>query len=164
MQPLLPEDFFRQIGKVAVYYNQLENLINHTLIYALLGEFSEDGKALSVVIHMGFNQRLDALGAILRIIDDSDDGIAAAYRSKVLPQLKQSQEKRNIIIHQNLISQPDGIKRFDIKARGTLKYSLTNIDVQELRDAALFIAQTHSTLWSLVTVALARKEEPQQGQ
>jgi hypothetical protein len=157
----LPDEYLREIGRVAVYWNELEHLLLHTLSIALLGEYAKDGRSMAVFVHMAFPQKLDALSSMLRIIDDS---LGLIYRNEVQPLLKRSQEKRNEILHQSWIPQKAEILRLDIKARGTLKFTLEPVEFQELLNTSAFIKSAHWKLWGEITVPLAPKSDPQQGQ
>jgi len=159
--PIVPDEYLREIGRTAVYWNNLESLLHHALILALLGDFSSDGRAVAVFAHMAFPQKLDALSSMLRIIDEN---LANIYREQVQPLLKGSQEKRNAVIHQMWFTQPDGVKRFDIKARGKLKYTIRPVTAQEVLEVSKYIAKAHSALLELIIIPLAPKSTPQQGQ
>jgi hypothetical protein len=157
----LPADYLYEIGRIVVGWNKLESLILHTSVIALLGEFSKDGRALAVLTHMAFPQRLDALSSMLRIIDEN---LAEVYIQQVQGLLRQSQDKRNAALHQEWIAEEDGVKRLNIKARGALKLTLHPVSIQELIDVSQFIDEAHTQLVCLVTIPLSAKMEPQYGQ
>ena len=158
--PDLPEEYLCEIGRIAVNWNRLESALHHTLVIALLGGFATDGRAIAVFAHMAFPQKLDALSAMLRIIDED---LAFVYREQVQGLLKLAQEKRNTTLHQSWFSQEDGIKRFDVKARGKLTFTLLPVSIQELKEASLSIDNAYSKLLLAVTFPLAPKAEPQHG-
>jgi hypothetical protein len=160
--PLLPENYMTAIGRAVLGWNFLESLILHTSIMALLGDFATDGRAEAVFLHMSFPQKLDALEAMLRIIDPD---LAGTYREQVLPLLKLSQEKRNATLHQTWYPFADGVRRLNVKARGELKRTLTPIiPIEDVEEVYEFIIEAHSVLFNTVTLRITPKDEPQQGQ
>jgi hypothetical protein len=168
---IVPDEYLREIGRVAAYWNELESLMHHTLVLALLGDFAKDGRAISVFVHMAFNQKLDALSSMLRIIDDGKEALAAVYRDEVQPLLKQAQEKRNAVLHQSLLVQDGVVQKFNIKARGVLKITLFPITVQELEGVSEFIRGARGKLLQLIAAPLgdmalrqSAKNDPQHGQ
>jgi hypothetical protein len=159
--PELPYDYLHQIGRIVVSWNRLESLIVHTSIIALIGDFSGDGRALAVFTHMAFPQMLNALEAMLRIIDED---IAKVYCQQVRDPLEKSQSKRNASLHQAWFFEEDGVKRLNIQARKALKITLSLVSIQDLIDSVQFIDETHVELLNLVTVPLVKKLKPQHGQ
>ena|SRR5437868_1730948 len=159
--PIIPDEYLREIGRISVYWNNLEHLLQHALILALLGDFATDNRAAAAFAHMAFPQKLDALSSMLRIIDEK---LATIYREQVQPLLKKSQEKRNAVIHQILFTQQDGVKQFGMKARGEIKYWLEPVTVREFFEVSKYIAGAHSSLLNLIVIPLAPKQTPQQGQ
>lgn len=159
--PDLPDNYLSEIGRVVVYWNRLESLIVHTLVVALSGDFTADGRALAVIAHTSFPQKLDALGTMLRIIDEN---LAEIYRVRVEHLLRQSQEKRNAALHQEWLLDDDLVKRLNIKARGILKITLHPVSIQELTDVSQFIDEAYFALLRLITIPLGDRAIPQQGQ
>jgi len=117
----IPDEYLREIGRIAVSWNYLEGLLHHTLIQALLSDFSTDGRALAVFAHMAFPQKLDSLSSMLRITYGEDGDTFTSYREHVQPLLRQSQEKRNAMLHQTWYTQSGIVRRFDVKSRGSLR-------------------------------------------
>jgi hypothetical protein len=156
--PDIPEEYLCEIGRLVVNWNRLESALNHTLIITLLGGFATDGRALSVFAHMAFQQKLDVLNTMLRIVDED---IAAAYRERVQGLMKQAQEQRNATLHQSWFSQEDGVKRFDISARGKLKITMALVPLQVLKDAARAIDEAHSKLMIVVALPISSKNDVQ---
>ena len=130
---------------------------------ALLGDFAGDGRAEAAFLHMSFPQKLDALEAMLRIIDGD---LAKTYRERILPLLKASQEKRNATLHQTWFPYADGVRRLNVKARGELKRTLTGvIPIEEVEEVSEFILNAHWELFNVVTRRISPStDEPQEGQ
>jgi hypothetical protein len=158
--PDIPDEYMLEIGRIVVNWNKLESLVLHVSVITLLGDFSKDGRALAVLTHMAFPQRLHALEAMLRIYDED---LAKTYCEKVKGLLTQSADKRNALLHQPWFSQDDGVKRLHIAARGTLKFNLLSVGIQELVDTAKFIEEAHSQLLSLIAFPIGVRITPQQG-
>ena len=159
----LPDDYLQEIGRIAVSWNNLENLLHHTLVLALLDDFAQDGRAIAVFAHMTFPQKLDTLRTMLQMGSTSGGKVFSDYCEKIQPLLKDCQEKRNAILHQSWSVQDGTVKRFDIKARGVLRLTLSDVTLDELKGITALIIRTHQTMFELIAMPLAPKSAPQQG-
>lgn len=62
------------------------------------------------------------------------------------------------------MSVEDGaIKRLDIKARGVLKMTLSDVTLDELKEITALIIKTTQTMFELITVPLIPKSAQQEG-
>lgn len=162
--PDLPDEYLREIGRIAVTWNRLENLIQHTLVLALQDHFAEDARVLTVFAHMAFPQKLDTLKAMLLISQSATGKVFTDYQDKIQPLLKTCQEKRNNILHQSWSVHEGTVQRFDLKARGVFKATRLDVSIDELIETTALMVKTNSLMFQLVTVPLAPKENPQEGQ
>lgn len=159
----LPENYLQEIGRIAVAWNDLESILHHTLVIALLDDYSENGRAIAVFAHMAFPQKLDALRTMLPLGKPSRAKVFSDYCEKVQPLLRDCQEKRNAILHQPMSVEDGAIKRLDIKARGVLKMTLSDVTLDELKEITALIIKTTQTMFELITVPLIPKSAQQEG-
>jgi len=155
--PHIPDEYLREIGQIAVSWNRLESVLQDCLVFALMDSYLSDGRATAVFVHMAFPQKLDALGSMLRILDEN---LATLYREQVQGLLKQAQEKRNSILHQRWFSYKDGVKRYEIKARGELKQTVFPVSLEELRDISDFIEDAYLKMYSVLIQLWGRIRPP----
>lgn len=160
----LPDEYLREIGRIAVSWNRLESLLVHTLVVALQDKFAEDARVITVFAHMAFPQKLDTLRAMLLISQSSTGQVFIDYQEKIQPLLKTCQEKRNNILHQSWSVDNGTVQRFDMKARGVFKATRLGVSLEELMETTSLMVETHRSMFQLVTVPLAPKADPQQGQ
>lgn len=159
--PYLPDEYMIEIGRVALAWNYLDSLITHTLIFASIGYFATDMRLQSVVVHMNYPQKMDALSSVLNIVSPE---MSAVFSAKVKNLLNESSAKRNTTLHQTWMAQEDGVKRFNMKAKGTFQATLTPVTLQELASFSPFIMNAHSVMFSLITTPLVSMFKPQEGQ
>jgi hypothetical protein len=162
--PDLPDEYLREIGKVVVSWNRIESLLHHTLVLALQDNFAQDARVVAVFTHMAFPQKLDTLKAMLLISQSSKGQIFIDYQEKIQPLLKSCQEKRNNILHQSWSVDNGIVQRFDIKARGIFKATRLDVSLADLTDTTSLMAETHQSMFTLLTIPLAPKADPQEGQ
>jgi hypothetical protein len=160
----LPDDYLQEIGKIAVSWNDLENLLHHTLVLALLDDFAQDGRAIAAFAHIAFPQKLDTLKTMLQMGNTSGGKVFSDYCEQIQPLLKNCQEKRNAILHQSWSVQDGTVKRLDIKARGVLRLTLSDVTLDELKGITALIIRTHQSMFELIAMPLSPKSAPQQGQ
>ena len=66
----LPDEFLLALGRIVVAWNKLESHLLHTMAMAIIKDWSMYERAVAPFVHASFPQKLDALGAILRTIEN----------------------------------------------------------------------------------------------
>lgn len=162
--PELPDEFLREIGLIVVLWGDLEDVLHFVLVGALLGRYPKDDFRAHVVFpHMSFPQKLDALSSMLRMIDDSPDGVSKRYIAELYPLLKECQEKRNMVLHRTWVNRPERITMAQRKARGMYKNEAWTIELEDMQEISTLLRKTTSKLYALSRRLVPRKA-PQQGQ
>jgi hypothetical protein len=144
-------------------WSELEHLLHHGLVMALLGHFAKDGRAISVFAHMAFPQKMDVMSAMLGSTTNTAS-ILLDYRQTVQPLLKRAQEKRNAVLHQRWSVNEGSVHRIDIKARGEFRMTIFSVTLDELKATTSLIEEASEKLLLLVVKPLAPNDAPQQGQ
>jgi hypothetical protein len=162
--PDLPDEYLREIGRVVVSWNRIENLLHHTLVLALQDNFAQDARVIAVFAHMAFPQKLDTLRAMLLISQSSTGQVFIDYQEKIQPLLKTCQEKRNNILHQSWSVDNGIVQRFDIKARGVFKATRLDVSLADLADTTALMVEAQQLMFALVSMPLVPKSDPQEGQ
>lgn len=161
----VPDEYLREIGLVVVCFNSLEFLLHSALVLELLGKPDGDGRANAIFAEMGFDQKLNALEAMLRIKDKTPDKTHHSFRA-VKSLLEQSSVKRNIVSHHMWVANNGIVHKSDVQLRkGALKFVSDKVSIEDLAAMALFISDART---ALQTFCLERffpvRDAPQQGQ
>ena len=162
----VPDEYLREIGRFIVCWNSLEHMIEAALIIALSGKTQDpDGRATAVFAHMAVDQKLNALEAMLRLIDKKPDGLGDIFKDTVRPLLEQSKDKRNGIIHHFWTGHNGVVHRSTIQARGKLKVVSTKVEIQELVEVSELVSKGRTALQEFCLARLIpAMKTPQQGQ
>lgn len=160
----IPDDYLREIGQVVVSFNHLEGLIQHTLVFALLNKFSNDGRALSVFAAIGFTAKLNSLSLLLQIIEGDKKGLHLTYKRRLEKDLERCSSKRNGVLHHVWYAQSNSVTSVGVQARASLTISVKKVTLQELKEISSFINSVHGRLFSEITEPLTSRGLPHEGQ
>lgn len=146
----LPDDFLRELGRVAAVWADLESFVN--LCIGKLAGFDNlnDPKAFILVTHASFPQRLDMLGTLCEQLVSDFPHLKES--KSVLGLLRTAQAARNRFMHHTMgFNQDTGTVQMAVgSARGTLKVAVEDIDLADIRRAAMAIHEAMLALYKLV--------------
>jgi hypothetical protein len=153
--PELPDEYLKEIAKVAVRWNFLESYLTLFLMYLFGKDVAEDRSQI-IFAHLSFPQKVDALGALgEHTANDPDYANVQRCHDVLLPLLAEAQTKRNEYLHSVWRLFPDGtVSRNSIKARrGGLKFLGTVTPLNEIREAVASIQKAIDTIVDLASPA-----------
>ncbi len=146
----LPDDYLRELGRVAALWAELESFVN--MCIGKLAGFNElnDPKPFILVTHASFPQRLDMLGSLCEELASDFPHLKDA--KTVLGLLRSAQTARNRFVHHTMgVNQDTGKAQMAIgSARGILKVAVEDIDLADIRRAAMTIHEAMLALYKLV--------------
>lgn len=147
----IPDEYTNAIGAVVVRWNHLELIVNLFLIH-LLGKEIFENRSHVVFAHMAFPQKLDVMGALVEELVNVPEYVGLQkYKSEVQPLLKKAQSGRNSVIH-SMWGMKDGkVMRASISARGSLKFTWTVADLNEIAVTIQSIEDARARLSELAT-------------
>ncbi len=145
----LPDDYLRELGRVAALWTHLESLLN-ICIGKLAGFELNDSKWFIFVAHSSFPQRLDIFGALCEQLLPKFAELKD-YKD-VVGLLKSAQTARNRLLHHGMaIDANSGIGQTAVgSARGALKVEVENVDVASIRRGAIAVYEGTAALYKLV--------------
>jgi len=146
----LPDDYLRELGRVAAVWASLESFVN--ICIGKLAGFNNpnDPRPFVLVTHSSFPQRVDMLGTLCeQLVGEFPD--LQDYKN-VLGLLRSAQTARNRFMHHGMaLDQGTGtVEMATGSARGTLKVVVENIDLADVRRAAMTIHEAMLALYKLV--------------
>ena len=149
--PNLPDEYLRESGLVIVRWKHLEQIVNLFLIH-LLGKSVEDERSHIVFAHMAWPQKVHVLSALVeKVIVLPRYSSLKNYKSVVLPLLSAANDGRNSIIHA-IWANMDGVAtRASIKARGSLKFTLSVATIEEIEEVVQAIEDARVALSGLAS-------------
>lgn len=159
----IPEEYLSAIGRVVVEWNQLESVLDLSLI-RLLGKELTDPRSHIVFTHMAFPQKLDALKALIAEVRIPEGSSLGRYGEDVQPLLKKASEGRNMVLHSKWGVEDGTVCRSTIRAKGALKMSVVPVKLEEITAACSQIVAAGEALFEAVTGHLRVRPSPQQGQ
>lgn len=160
----IPSEYLTEIGRVSTRWAILESVIDLCLMRLSSREI-QDPRSSIVFNHMALPMKLDIMGALVNeLIDRGFQGFETY--PEVLQQLKQAQEKRNIVAHSKwrLNEETKHVEVARMSARGKLKTSITTMTVTEINAIANLISKASQDLFILVVKAGMTNSPPQAGQ
>jgi hypothetical protein len=157
----IPDEYLLELGKIIVSFGKLESLLNETLAWAMIDDIAAYPRALAAFAHMNFTMRMDALEAMLFLIEKE---FAELYRDKVYQHLKDAQAGRNSAVHQLWSTSQGEITRSDVKAKRKLKLTTTSVSLQDLKDVLQTVENAYSSLSVAINFPLTLKFNPHEGQ
>jgi len=159
----MPDEYLIEIGRIAVRWGHLESLLVTVLCTALSDNdpFASDGRPRAAFTHMAWPQKMDALSSMLKI---SRPDLAQEYLEKVQPSLKDVAAKRNAALHQQWDADKSGVTRTNVKARGTLEITSSEVPISELKQIVKALRNAQKLLIYCVLAPLMEKYLPQRGQ
>jgi hypothetical protein len=144
------DDYLTEIGRVAVLWSSLEELLNICL--GKLAGFDEplDYRLFILTTHSSFPQRLESFGALCEQLHPEHPQLAG-YK-QVVSKIKAAQTIRNKFMHHGLTPNPDtGMMEMAIgSARGALKTKIEAISIEDIKRASIQIHDACRALYKLV--------------
>jgi hypothetical protein len=158
--PDLPDAYLVEIGRVSVRWSMLETMLHFALI-KFAGMNVLEGRSHAIFHHMAFPQKIDILGTMLSemVVSPVSQTLREKYAKDVKPLLDEAQRKRNDLIHAKWGMESGQVSKSKISARGALKFSVTPISVEEIREASDVIYQATLAIASL-TPSTSIKSDP----
>lgn len=146
----LPDEYLIELGRISVVWATLETFLN--LFIGKLAGFNElaDPKPFILVNHSSFPQKLDMFGALCEQLV-SDHPHLANYKD-IISRLSSAQKLRNKFAHHGMaINSQTGKAEMALgSARGSLKVSVEQIDIADIRRATMSIDEAQAALYKLV--------------
>ena len=146
----LPDEYLIELGRISVVWAGLETFLN--LFIGKLAGFNElaDPKPFILVNHSSFPQKLDMLGALCEQLV-SDHPHLANYKD-VISRLSLAQKLRNKFAHHSMAlnSQTRKVEMAVGSARGSLKVSVEQFEIEDIRRATISIDEAQAALYKLV--------------
>lgn len=146
---ILPDDYLTAIGRVNVYYSQLEASLQ-VLIWAIL-----DSGIFSATITAELDvKRLRSLAANL-YMDRFGTEEDAAHLKRLLGRAEQVEGRRNVVVHSIWqLRHPDNAIvrcKWTAKQKKGFKNDEIEVSVQEIETLAADIAEVYLEIWELAT-------------
>ena len=146
----LPDDYLVEIGRVAALWSGLESLMN--MCIGKLAGFNDlyDPTPFILITHSSFPQRLDMFSTFCERLHVKFPSLTGY--DEVIGKLKSAQKLRNKLMHHGLAFDADsGAARMSIgSARGSLKTTVREVKIADLRRAVLSIDEAQRALYQLV--------------
>ena len=146
----LPDDYLIEIGRVTSLWATLESFLNLCIGNLAGFDVLKDSKPFILVSHASFPQRLDMLGALCEQLVAEHPNLKD-YKT-VIGKLRSAQASRNKFMHHGIAPNPDtGNMEMAIgSARGTLKTTIQEIDLADIRKVSVEIDAASISLGKLV--------------
>jgi hypothetical protein len=156
--PELPDAYLIEIGRVSVRWSMLETMLHFALI-KFAGMNIHEGRSHAIFHHMAFPQKLDVLGVMLSqlVISPASQALREQYTKDIKPLLDEAQRRRNDLIHAKWSFDKNQVTKSTIKARGTLKFSVGPIAVEEISAAAAAIHKATAAVTGLTLGVLVKE-------
>jgi hypothetical protein len=146
----ISDDYLTEIGRIAVVWANLEDLLNVCL--GKLAGFDEplDYRIFILTMHSSFPQRLESFGALCEQLQ-SENPHLADYK-KVVSEIKAAQAIRNKFMHHSLSRNPDtGLIEMAVgSARGALKTKIEIVSIEDIKRASIQMNEAQRSLYKLV--------------
>jgi hypothetical protein len=147
----IPDEFLIELGRISALWTSLEWMME-TYIGKLAG-FNDlsDPKPFILLRHTSFPQKLDILSALCEKLVPYFSNLSG-YED-VVSQIRTAQKSRNRFIH-NSVGFDAETKKATLSvgsARGTVKTSIEDIDILDIRATSIEIHETMRNLHRLVT-------------
>jgi hypothetical protein len=146
----LPNEYLVEIGRVAAMWAALEGLLNMCL--GKLAGFNDiyDPKALIIMKHSSFPQRLDILGALCEQLVGDFNNLKGYKQTIAL--MRKAQKARNKYMHNAIVSNPSTgrTQMPQMSARGKLKVQIENVEIADIKRATIEIDDAQRSLYKLV--------------
>jgi hypothetical protein len=146
----ISQEWLVELGRISALWASLESFV--TITIGKLAGFDEfaDPKPFILVAHSNFHQRLDMIGALcehLLPIYPELEGY-----EKVISQLKTAKTKRNRFVHNGLhpSDTPGKMQTGRGSARGSLKFTVEEVDLADLKRTVIDINEASQALMNLV--------------
>ena len=147
----LPDEFLVELGRISAHWTTLESMME--IYIAKLAGFNELGdlKPFILLRHTSFPQKLDMLSALCENLVP-DFSRLRGYEGTVA-QIRTAQKSRNRFIHNSVGFDPETKKATlsVASARGSVKTSIEDIDILDIRAVSIEIQEAMRNLHRLVT-------------
>ena len=152
----VPDEYLLELGRMVCVWGSLESM-SAVAISKLAGYDSPtDPRALTMVAHSNFQQRVDVIGALCGQLVEQFPQLKD-YES-VIKKIKAAQGGRNKYAHNALSQDEQGeVSIAFMSARGTLKTTVEPVRVAEIREVT---AKIHEALCALEGLIVNRAVKP----
>ena len=142
----VPEEYLLELGKITIIYGHLEMSVDRAISKLAGFSVSLDWRISIMLAHANFQQRMDALGALLNEAVEEYPNLKK-YKS-VIERIKKTQKQRNRYIHSHYTLSAEGkVQIWSTSARGKMKINHQVVYIQDLRNLSLAI---HSCITDLL--------------
>lgn len=145
----IPGDYLEEIGRIVVEWTGLEGLLSLCLM-KLSGMDIHDPRSLIVFNHLTFPVKMNILSSLVHELQSRYPGLRSFPETR--KKLEKAQQGRNRVVHGTwLVDESSGqVQMARATARGTLKTSVENIDLNEVRQISADIQAAWQALWTTV--------------
>ena len=160
----IPDKYLIAIGKVALRWNLVENLLNSVLVEMIGGDMFTD-LPYAPFIHMSVRNKLQTLETIMDAMKvDADTRISKSFRIAI-PLVERAGKKRNEIIHSMWLISEGRVAYQSVHAQGKITMRRVLVDIEHVNDAIELIGKSQEALWELlIWASAAHRPAPQSGQ
>jgi hypothetical protein len=147
----IPDEYLLELGRMTVIWGSLETNVNLAISKFAGYEAVLDHRAVILVAHSNFQQRVHIIGALCESLEPSYPSLKD-YKA-VISKLGAAQSIRNKYAHNSMYKNDEtgAIETSYATARGTLKLHLENVELRDLKEATAKIHEAACALYQLVT-------------
>lgn len=152
-----PNPYMLEVGRMTCIWGTLESAVNFAISKLAGYQTVLDYRALILVAHSNFQQRVDIISSLCEQLLPNYPGLAN-YK-KVISQIETAQKSRNKYAHNALVMDPERgqvIISYS-SARGSLKTKVEAVHLQDIREAT---AKIHEAMCSLHTLVTGQEVKP----
>jgi hypothetical protein len=147
--PPIPDDYLTEIGRATVEWNSLDSVLTMCLIQ-LSGMKISDPRAFAIFIHASFPMKMNALGSLTNELKSKYPRLKKY--SSVKAKITTAQKGRNLLVHAAWGIDPETghVQVGQMTARGTIKTSLRNISLKEVKQVTKDIHDAMKALYVMI--------------
>lgn len=146
-----PNDYLLELGRMTAVWGTLESAVN--LAISKLAGYSTplDVRALILVAHSTFQQRVDIISTLCEQLSPQHTGLATY--EQVIVKIGAAQKARNKYAHNAIVTNDEtGLVNVSfVSARGTLRAKTEVVRLEEIKEATAKIHEAMCALHTLVT-------------
>jgi hypothetical protein len=146
----VPDEYLLELGRMVCVWGSLESMTAMAISKLAGFESPTDPRALTVVAHSNFQQRVDIVGAMCGQFVDQVPHLKDY--EQVIKKVRSAQAGRNKYAHNALSVDEDGSVHIAfMSARGVFKTTVEEVRVSEIREVTAKIHEALCALQALIT-------------
>lgn len=152
-----PKEYLHEIGRMTIAWGTLESAVNLAISKLAGYETILDYRAVILVAHSNFQQRVEIIGALCEQLEPEYSHLQG-YQ-EVVKKLNSAKKGRNKFAHNAVIFNPESgeLEVSYVSARGALK---TKTEIVRLNDIREVSAKIHEAMCSLHTLVTGHEIKP----